>query len=762
MRRILQWCFALTLLSFQLHGQTQSMGQWKSFTDMKPVRGAVHADGHIWAVTSGGVFVLDTSSGEMIKYTNTDGIASNDLCCITAEPGKRIWVGGSNGYLSVFDIKKGTWSTIDARAKDRSQVGIQKLFLQGDTMYVATVYGVMPFKINQWEFGDTYTSFGSLSSPTVTCIYTSDEKIYVGTDRGIAIASRKASDLYAPNAWTVYSTIPGIASSSITALTIIKDTLIIATDKGLAYYSNGSFGVISAYSGRAISDLRVDGNRLLVLINEGSGFTVESLSYPLDIPNIFLTNSSYNGSNLVPASSLWVSTTSNGMACKKTSEWSYFYPNGPRSNYFGSLVVDDQGVLWVAPIAASGSGYYKYDPSLVENDKWRNFTGAANYKVSLGVKGSVWVSSFGDGIIEVAGDTVKRKLDYYSVPKLPAAITTDTDFVVASGAAVDADNRVWIINRNEINGRSLIRLNDDGSGTYFDNRYTGYTLDGWFHSLVIDNNGTKWIAGDLPWESKKDITNRYLNGVYLFNENLVLSGITLYGNSSTGYWGHLSSANGLRSDVVLALAVDNEGAVWIGTNSGVTIISDPVYPKQLSTCYPLYGRFVQSIAVDAINNKWIGTNEGVFVVNPDGTELLQTYDVNSTNGRLVDNNVRSIAIDHTRGIAYFGTENGLSSFAIGPMQTVRAYTKLEFGPNPFIIPNGSPLIIRNLVSKSSIKVMTVSGSVVAQFEAQGGGRAFWDGKNKNGVLVPSGIYFIIAYADNGSQSVVGKVAVIRK
>jgi hypothetical protein len=56
----------------------------------------------------------------------------------------------------------------------------------------------------------------------------------------------------------------------------------------------------------------------------------------------------------------------------------------------------------------------------------------------------------------------------------------------------------------------------------------------------------------------------------------------------------------------------------------------------------------------------------------------------------------------------------------------------------------------------------VSGSVVAQFEAQGGGRAFWDGRDKNGVFVSSGIYFIAAFAENGSQTVTGKVAVIRK
>jgi hypothetical protein len=194
-------------------------------------------------------------------------------------------------------------------------------------------------------------------------------------------------------------------------------------------------------------------------------------------------------------------------------------------------------------------------------------------------------------------------------------------------------------------------------------------------------------------------------------------------------------------------------------------VSDPQFPKVQTQCFALLAYappFVQTMAVDALNNKWIGTNNGVFVVNSDGTQLLQTYNVASTNGQLLANDVRSIAIDQKRGIAYFGTEQGLSSLAIEPVQTNQSYSQLEVGPNPFILPSSQPLTIRNLVASSTIKIITVSGFLVTQFEAQGGGRAFWDGRDKNGAFVSSGIYFIVAFAENGSQTVTGKVAVIRR
>ena len=255
-------------------------------------------------------------------------------------------------------------------------------------------------------------------------------------------------------------------------------------------------------------------------------------------------------------------------------------------------------------------------------------------------------------------------------------------------------------------------------------------------------------------------------GLYFLNDKNILPG-----TESFGGWGKLSTDNGLLSNIVLSMAIDLDGEIWIGLGLGVVIILDPLdplNPSSRSTSFPLSEQVIQSIAVDAVNNKWIGTKEGVYVVNADGTQLMQfpmlqnPMTVSSTNKSLLSNDIQTVAIDQKRGIAYFGSQQGLSCLVIPAVQTIRTYTKLECGPNPFILPNDQPLTIRNLVANSTIKIITVSGSVVTQFDAQGGGRAFWDGRDKNGALVPSGIYFILATAENGSQTVTGKVAVIRK
>jgi hypothetical protein len=213
----------------------------------------------------------------------------------------------------------------------------------------------------------------------------------------------------------------------------------------------------------------------------------------------------------------------------------------------------------------------------------------------------------------------------------------------------------------------------------------------------------------------------------------------------------------------MCLAVDHDGDVWAGTDLGVTIFSEPSNPLiRRSSSFPLREQSIQSLAVDGVNNKWVGTKEGVFVVSSDGSQLIAQYTVANTGNKLISNDVRSVAIDQVGGIVYFGTEVGMSALAIDPVQPERRYTSLAIGPNPFRVPSVEPLTIRNLVPRSRIKILGITGVVVSEFEAQGGGRAFWDGRDRQGRLVGSGTYVIVAFNENGEQLTTGKVAVVRR
>ena len=746
----------LLLLSIDAQSQ-QHIGQWKSFTDMKSVRNVVQVGSTIWATTSGGVFVFDTVTHTFTKFTNTDGLDTKDVNAIGYDGAHRIWIGGAGGWINIYDMNLRQWQTINDIAIKLAYPNreIQSFYFKGDTVFIAVEFGVSVFKLSRWEFGDTYSSLGSFLNPSISCMTLQQNRIWIGTDKGLATALRSS-----PSSWTNYTSSSGFPSNTITALAVFNDTLlIIGTNNGLAYFANGIFTTIGAFMGRTISDLRVDDRgRLMVLSNSGLTFTVHMLSSVIDIPELIATNTEVQVSSLVPASSLWIGTTK-GLAKENSSGWEYFYPNGPNSDAFNSVVVDSAGVLWCGSGYNTQAGFYRYNPVIPDAFRWKNFTSdrypimqwsrdpsfGAYYHVSLGAQGSVWVSSWGDGFVKVVNDSIVLKIDYNPPASLPIPDISIPNMAVGGAAAIDGEGKTWMTVRTNFGDKSLLQLENDTNAIFFPKYFGG----GNFHNLVIDKNDTKWIATAVPWYNE----DKFL---YYYNENKIP------GTESTNGWGKLSMDQGLLSNQVLSLALGLDGEIWVGLGIGVLIIPDPLYPASHSISYPLYEQVVQAIAVDAVNNKWIGTKEGIFVVNADGTELLKTYSVANTNKQLLADDVRSIAIDQKRGIAYFGTEQGLSSLAIEPVQTNQSYSRLEVGPNPFILPSDQQLTIRNLVAGSTIKVMTVSGFVVTQFNAQGGGRAFWDGRDKNGAFVSSGIYFIIAFSENGSQTVTGKVAVIRR
>ena len=175
-----------------------------------------------------------------------------------------------------------------------------------------------------------------------------------------------------------------------------------------------------------------------------------------------------------------------------------------------------------------------------------------------------------------------------------------------------------------------------------------------------------------------------------------------------------------------------------------------------------WGIDAHKIAVDALNNKWIATKKGVFLLSPDGTAILEHYSVESTDGRLLDDDVASIAIDHESGTVYCGTERGLSALTTVAVNPLRDFDQLALSPNPFILPSQSLLTIDGLVQNAAVKVLTVGGALVREFTSPGGRVAFWDGRDARGDLASTGIYLIVAFSEDGSKVVTGKLAVVRR
>lgn len=739
--------------------RSQIPGMWKNSTAMEVVRVTARDASTVWAGTQGGVFAVDVSSRAARQFTAAEGLSTNDVSAIAVVEGT-IWIGAADGSVDVLGREGVSKRITDIRESQRIRKSVRTFCGIGDTVLIGTDFGISVYRISREQFGDTYASFGFPAPTGVNDIEVLNNELWIATDYGIARANRFAGNLVDPAAWQLYANIMG-SSASVRALGIVRDTLVAATQAGVAYFDGTGFQAVTNLTGKDVAAVSVVGEELYAVWNDAGGFTLEKIdgvTGPVQTIGTVPWGSATGLAGIEGGGIPWVATNFQGMAVNTGGGWEYAVPNGPKSNSFASLAVDDSGVLWCATgISGMGRGFSRYDPSRPEGSRWKNFTVIENpimgsndyFKVGLGGNGSVWISSWGNGVVEMAGDTIRRRLDATSTPALSGSVDSDPFYVVMNGVAAGGDGSTWLVNWGARSGNYLVRLTSDTLASYFTHSIAG---QGYFTSLAVDQYGTKWMAGAQPFHPTRAFS------LYYFNENLSVAG-----TSATGGWGVMTEADGLPDGVVFSVAVDKTGSVCVGTEHGLMIISEPLFPKQRHfSSFPLREQAIQAIAVDAINNKWVGTREGVFVMNADATRILQQHTVASSGGRLPSNDIRSLAIDQRRGIVYIGTERGLASLTIVPVEPKEALSALEIGPNPFFLPAHSVVEIRNLVEESSIKILRVDGSLVTEFRAQGGGRALWDGRDREGRLVSSGVYFVVAHAQDGDEVTTAKLAIIRK
>jgi ligand-binding sensor domain-containing protein len=722
------------------------IGDWKNYTDMKNVVALVSTRDVVWAGTGGGLLCFTVRDSAFKKFTNSEGLSGNDVSAVGLGANGTVWIGEQSGAIDILSPATNSWQYIrDIDLSTKPQKSINAFFSRGDSMYIATAFGVSLFSISKFEFKDTYSNFGSFTNPIVTSLVVYNGRIYAATSRGLAVSRPNAANLAAPESWESFT-----SPASANAVAAFHGNVYAATNDGLFVYLNGTWSMANGIT-QAVQAL-VSTDSLLYIVGAHNVTTLSSSNVisayggaaPGTIACVALDSSKRLFAGLQDAGV--------GMLNSGANQWTQFIPNGPGSNFFSSLAVDEKGVVWAASAAGNGNGFSSFDGA-----SWRNYNVGimpqlnknSYFNVSLGPNNSKWFGSWGGGlaVVNSAGDLVRVFDNTY-----PGFVGADTvTFVVVGKTATDRFGNVWASLYRSLNGNVLWKMKPDSEWVSY--RTALSNSFNFILGITTDRNGTKWCWTALPGATPDAPQFMY------FNESVSVSGL------EEDRWGQLTAADGLTSASVTCVVEDKEGSLWVGTVVGITIVSDPLYPKsRISKIFlgAVRDLFINTIAVDALNNKWIGSGQGVMVLSPDGTTLLAQYNVINTNGKLVDNNVLSIAFDEKRGIAYFGTEKGLSSLEIPAIATLEKLATLEIAPNPFILPDNSSVTIKGLAENSTIKILSVTGGLVKQFNAQGGGRAFWDGTDAIGNVVGSGVYLVVAHAENGNQVATAKVAVLRR
>lgn len=736
----------LFVILFTINALPQQFSNWKNYTDMKNVNAISSKDNLVWSATNGGAFLYEHTSSSYTTLTKSNGLGGISLTAVAIDGSDKIWFGSNDGIIDVYNKSNNSFRNILDIFINPGIISkrINELAVSGDTIIVSTDFGISLVDANNYFFFDTFTKFGDLPSNIPVNSTLKTDLVYACTNQGIAIQKPGAINLSAPESWNVYRTTEGLPSNIANKVVSYNNLIIAATRNGLASYNGIVWEqFIPQLNSLNITDLLVNDNSLYILVD-----SLQVYSYLNNSLTSLFISSSKNLTGLTYLQDTGILASSlNGIVIVNNN--SIVLPNGPAANRFPNTVVDNNGVFWSASgTDVSGVGFYKFNGQSWENFNTTNtpqLPSNAFYNIFASRTNKIYLGNWGEGISVYDNGEIKNYKHEMNTPGIPL----NPDFIVITDLAEDSRNNLWVLNYGAADRKNLSRTSDFVEWTSYTIPAIGNIYVDECFNLAIDQYDTKWFG-----------CQRYRRGLFYFNERNTAA----TGDDLSGY---LTTSSGLNDDFITSLVVDRRGDLWVGTSLGVNIISNTstvlssAPQLRITSVFSLRQQTITQIIVDPLNLKWIGTNQGLTLVNPDGTALLATFD--TKNSALLSDNITSLAIDENSGILYVGTDRGLTSFQTSSIRPKETFEELIIYPNPLILNDGSnTATIDGLIRDTDIKILSVSGKLVKQFSSPGGRIAYWDGRDDFGDLVPSGVYFIIAFDKEGNNVEKGKIAVIRK
>lgn len=445
-------------------------------------------------------------------------------------------------------------------------------------------------------------------------------------------------------------------------------------------------------------------------------------------------------------------------------------PDGPKYNYFGFMRFYN-GKLYTC----NGDYNHSSGIQILKDNKWEiyqnegisdvtgvSYPGAFCMDIDPSDENHIFSGSR-NGLYEFRNGKFVKFYNNDNSP-IEAFDLKNKEFELISGVKYDNQANLWIFNSQAptaslirmINGefekynkKELMKLNDAG----FTNKSNGE-----LGNSVIDSKGKMWF-----------VNNNWVTPA-LYQYDMENDNIIAYETFVNQDGASFSVNDGVR-----CVVEDLENNMWIGTSAGLLILerneinnngstfTQVKVPRNDGTSYADYllaGIDVLCIAIDGGNRKWIGTkSNGVYLISSDNISQIHHFTID--NSKLLSNSVMSIAINPTSGEVFFGTENGLCSYISDATETntemnsdnVWAY------PNP-VEPGYTGLItITGLSFNADIKILSSNGIVVNEGRSNGG-TYVWDGCDKKGRRVASGVYMVTTATNKGEKGTVCKIAII--
>ena len=752
------------LISSMTFAQTTKQ-LWKGYFSYNEVNDFAESPDRIFASTQKALFSKNLNTNELKTINTIDGLSGQDITTVyySQEYNKTI-IGHENGLILILNESDGRILIVPGI---RDQAGItpnkrkiNHIYEYEKKLYISCDFGVVQFNMITLTFGDTYLIGPGGSETKIYQTTVLGNFIYAVTDaNGIRRANITNANLNDFNQWQVFD--GGYWNGIVT----LNNQLVIMNTNSQIYRHNGSFSLVGAMPQSAL-DFRTYQDNLIV--------TTQNHVYVYDknfVQVAHITSSQFTESEVtficgtVINNKIYIGTKENGIITTPLNSIAFqtIKPDGPTKNNVFAIQTTPSNNLWA--VYGGYNIYYAPDVQLSGISKftengWKNIPkenvlGAVSIsRITLNPtnENEVYFSSYHSGILEFQNDEPVA-LYNHTTQNGPEALDFPRDpnykSVRINGMAFDKTGNLWFNNSLVENGLKTLKSN----GTWSSNSMRGVVsnINENYGTLVIDKNGTKWFVSGA-------------NGVIGYNENTTPKFKLAASDEDLG--------NPLLANA-RALAIDNRNQLWIGTMGGLRVLPSVdrfMGDEELKTNSIiimedglaqelLYEQFITDIVVDGANNKWIGTADaGVFLVSSNGQETIHRF--TRENSPLPSNTINDIDVNPTTGEVFFATSAGLVSYKGTSTKGNDDLSNVYVYPNPVRPEFYGTVKISGLINKANVKITDIEGNLVYEATSEGG-TLEWDTMAFGKYRVASGVYMVFIAAEDGVETKVKKIMIIR-
>ncbi|MDD2797820.1 MAG: two-component regulator propeller domain-containing protein [Bacteroidales bacterium] len=740
------------------------VGSWRTHLTYASVTQVAETPEKVYGISDGALFSYTKEDNNVDVYTKIDGLSDNKISLISySVENKLLFIIYDNANIDLLTDDGKIFNLPDIKSKNAAlNKTINGVTFIGSNAYLSTGYGISIINLIKHEIADTYL----LNKKTYSSILF-ENKLYAATESGIMVANA-SSNLVDPGNWTL--ALKFVAHQ----LVVFKNQLIgLNYEEGLATISGNTYNIF--YPSNVLSGLVVS-NDMMVAYGQWqvSYFTSTSEEKSISVTDLF------GISALSANQTTWLANGSNGITkITKTADGFEkvdvgIRPDGPLANSPYKLRFSKNKLM----IVGGGAWDDRFDTKglmmFFENNKWsfqkvdtiimdnvaRDFVDIVEDPREVG---HYFVSSYGEGLYEFRNQRLVKKHDHTnSIIETHELVKGADHYDRVYALLYDKDNNLFVSNMHT--AKTFKVLTKDGQWIALN--YAPIANKETVFEIIQNKRGVYWSlnstggTGLFVFDTKGTLANQ-ADDQYKF-----LTEINYLDNLET---------KSISPEIFFCLAEDKNGAIWVGTDMGPIVFNSPSkvftdnflgsrikVPRNDGTQladYLLEGEKIRVICVDGGNRKWIGTEEnGVYLVSENGQETL--FHFTSDNSPLLSNKVLSIAIHPLTGEVFIGTDKGLVSYRSDAIEGKKSYSNVYAFPNP-VQPNYEGLItITGLIANSTVRITDITGNSIFEGQSEGG-QISWNGRNRKGEHLASGVYLVYSAISEALDGVVTKILIIK-